>query len=126
MILNEKSQFHRLTEMTRIGEFVCGDLFLINVYSGEENVLHFHIINNQTREEGCIKIESAEYFSHGSKIMELNSKEKKELQNFLETISPYEEDDGKTYYMLIWEEWNRNNRENRIPRPISIPNYRNL
>ena len=31
MILNEKSQFHRLTEMARIGEFVCGDLFLINV-----------------------------------------------------------------------------------------------
>ena len=102
MILNEKSQFHRLTEMARIGEFVCGDLFLINVHSGEGNVPHFHIINSQTREEGCIKIESAEYFSHGLKIMELNSKEKKELQNFLETISPYEEDDGKTYYMLIW------------------------
>lgn len=112
--------------MARIGEFVCGDLFLINVYSGEGNIPHFHIINSRTREEGCIKIESAEYFSHDSKIMELNSKEKKELQNFLETISPYEEDDGKTYYMLIWEEWNRNNRENRIPRPISIPNYRNL
>ena len=42
MILNEKSQFHRLTEMAHIGEFVCGDLFLINVYSGEGNVPHFH------------------------------------------------------------------------------------
>lgn len=126
MTLYEKSQFHKLTEMARIGEFFCGDLFLINVYSGEGTVPHFHIINNQTHEEGCIKIQSAEYFSHGSKSMELNSKEKKELQKFLETVSPYEEDDGKTYYMLIWEEWNRNNRENRIPKPTSIPNYRDL
>lgn len=126
MILNEKSHFHRLTEMARIGEFLCGDLFLINVYSGEGNIPHFHIINNQTHEECCIKIGVAEYFSHGSKIMELNSKEKKELQKFLETISPYEEDDEKTYYMLIWEEWNRNNRECRIPKPTFIPNYREL
>ena len=55
-----------------------------------------------------------------------NKKEKKELQKFLGTVSPYEEDDGKTYYMLIWEEWNRNNREYRIPKPTFIPNYREL
>ena len=126
MILSKTSYFHDIRNSSCVGEFLCGDLFLINVYSGEGNIPHFHIINNQTREEGCIKIQSAEYFSHGSKIMELNSKEKKELQKFLETKSPYEEGDGKTYYMLIWEEWNRNNRENRIPRPTSIPNYREL
>lgn len=55
MILNEKSQFHRLTEMARIGEFVCGDLFLINVYSGEGNIPHFH--TNQARKIPPFKME---------------------------------------------------------------------
>ena len=55
MILNEKSQFHRLTEMARIGEFVCGDLFLINVYGGEGNIPHFH--TNQARKIPPFKME---------------------------------------------------------------------
>lgn len=124
-LLNEKSSYHSLTEMARIGEFICGGLFLINVYSGEGSIPHFHVINSQTGEEGCIRIDCAEYFSHGSKDMILNSKEKKALNQFLHSNSPYEEDEGKTYYMLIWEEWNRNNRQNRMMKPQSIPDYRN-
>lgn len=126
MELFEKSKYHKLTEMARIGEFSCGYLFLINVYSGEGVIPHFHVINNQTKEESCIRIDCAEYFSHGSKNMKLNSKEKKFLYQFLTSVSPYEEDDGKTFYHLIWEEWNRNNREHRIKKPTEIPNYKEL
>ena len=126
MELYKKSNYHNLIEMARIGEFDCNGLFLINVYSKEGNIPHFHIINNQTHEETCVRIDCAEYFKHNSKQMELTSKQKKELYNFLTSISPYEEDDNKMYYYLIWEEWNRNNRKNRIPKPTKIPNYKDL
>lgn len=117
---------HSIWSMARIGEFVSGASFVINVYSGEDPIPHFHIKNTQTNEEGCIRIDCAKYFSHGVKIMKLNNKQKKHLMEYLSTPSEYEEDYGKTPYELIWEEWNRNNRSYRIPKPVSMPDYMRL
>ena len=117
---------HGIYSMARIGDFYCGGLYRVNVYSGEGNIPHFHVINTQNNKETCIRIDCAAYFLHDYKTYVLNAHEKKQLMNFLTSESPYEEDYGKTYYDLIWEEWNRNNREYRISKPKSIPNYRNL
>jgi hypothetical protein len=117
---------HPLWSMARIGEFSSGALFSVRVYSGEGPIPHFHMVDTQNDKEVCVKIQSAEYFSHGAKTFEFSNKQKKQLQKFFETVSPYEEDCGKTYYDLVWEEWNRNNREQRIPKPEVMPDYRKL
>ncbi len=117
---------HSIWSMARIGEFHCNVLFSVRVYGGEGPIPHFHVVDTQNENECCIRIDCAEYFSHSDKIYKLNSKQKKKLVEFLTTVSGYEEDDGKTYYELIWEEWNRNNREHRIPKPTEMPDYENL
>lgn len=117
---------HNIWSMARIGEFHCRNLYSVRVYSGEGPIPHFHVVDTQNGNETCVRIDCPEYFTHGDKIYEFNTKEKKKLMEFLNTVSPYEEDCGKKYYELIWEEWNRNNREYRISKPNSIPNYENL
>lgn len=117
---------HSIWSMARIGEFHCNTLFSVRVYSGEGDIPHFHIVDVQNGNETCIRIDVPEYFLHGDKTFTLNSKQKKKLIEFLNTVSEYEEDCGKTYYELIWEEWNRNNREHRIPKPEVIPDYERL
>lgn len=117
---------HSIYSMARIGEFHCKTLFSVRVYSGEGPIPHFHIVDTQNGNETCIRIDCTKYFTHGDKVYEFNSREKKTLIEFLNTVSPYEEDYGKTYYDLIWEEWNRNNREHRIPKPESMPDYSKL
>lgn len=115
-----------ILSMARIGDFNCNGHFLVSVYSGERNIPHFHVIKMQSGEECCPRIDCPEYFVHDGKDYKLNSKEKKHLFKFLNTVSPYEEDCNKTYYELIWEEWNRNNREYRISKPESVPDYTQL
>ena len=115
-----------ILSMACIGEFHCGKLFKVCVYTGERNIPHFHVIKTQTGEECCPRIDCANYFVHDGKDYQLNAKERKLLVNFLTSVSPYEEDYGKTYFDLIWEEWNRNNRQYRIVKPESMPDYNNL
>ena len=117
---------HSIWSMARIGEFRSNNLYSVRVYSGEGPVPHFHVINTQNNTETCVRIDCAEYFTHGTKIFEFNSKQKRSLNEFLHSTSPYEEDEGKLYYELVWAEWNRNNPEHRIPKPSSIPNYNEL
>jgi len=121
-----KEPSHSIWSMARIGEFNCNTLFSVRVYSGEGPIPHFHVVDTKNGNESCIRIDCADYFSHDTKTYKLNSKEKKKLIEFLNTISPFEEDENKTYYMLIWAEWNRNNPEYRISKPQSIPDYSEL
>ena len=121
--LFSKRELHPVWSMAMIGEFDSGTHFSVRVYAKEGPVAHFHVVDTKTKKEGCVKIEKAEYFSHGKKTLTFSSGQKKQLQKFLKTVSPYPEDGGKTYYDLIWEEWNRNNREHRIEKPEVMPNY---
>lgn len=122
----DMEQLHPILSMARIGEFNCNTLFSVRVYSGEGQVPHFHVIDVQNGNESCVRIDCVKYFSHDTKVYKFNSKQKKKLTEFLNTVSPYEEDEGKTYYMLIWMEWNRNNPNYRISKPTSIPDYLTL
>lgn len=69
-----------LQEMARIGNVGNYEIF---VYSGECSIPHFHFKNAKTGEEGCLKILESDYFKHGKYQAELNSKERKEIFNFL-------------------------------------------
>lgn len=129
--LNEKMDFETIyhdslhfQEMARIGN--VGD-YIISVFSDEGPVPHFHFMNTQNGDQGCIKILACEYFKHGKYKAELNSNERKELQVFL--TSPTTEEiykDGTTNFKVICHEWNKNNPDKTIDINTTQPNYRNL
>lgn len=125
-IFSKSLGIHPIYSMARIGKFTCNSTFDVRVYSDEGPIPHFHIVNTQTGEEGCVRITEPKYFSHGTKEMKLTSKQKKKLIEYLSTPSKFEEDYGKTPYELIWEEWNRNDPDNRISKPESMPDYNSL
>lgn len=55
----------------------------IYVYSREGTIPHFHIIPKSKIGESCICIYQPLYFNHDFKQMKLNSKQRKELNNWL-------------------------------------------
>lgn len=117
-------QSQHFQEMARIGK--VGD-FIISVFSDEGPIPHFHFMNTQTGQQGCLMIQTNEYFKHGKYQAELNSGERKQMQSFLESITAeqiYKE--GTTNFMVICHEWNKNNPSNTIDINTPIPNYREL
>lgn len=128
---NEKLNFEEIykdsahfQEMARIGN--VGN-FIISVFSDEGPTPHFHFMNTQTGEQGCIKILACEYFKHGKYQAELNSGEKKELQTFLSEQTKDEIfKEGTTNFKVICHEWNKNNPSTQVDLNTKLPNYRNL
>lgn len=121
--LFSRYEIHPIWSMARIGNFNGGSKFEVRVYAKEGDIAHFHVVDEQKNREACVQIEKPEYFIHGKKTFMFNSGQKRELIDFLKTVSLYEEDHGKTYCELIWEEWNRNNPDHRIEKPESMPDY---
>lgn len=123
-VLKRIDSSQHLYEMSRIGNI---DNFQISVFGDEGKIPHFHFFNTQTKEKGCIKILTCEYFKHGIYQAELKSLERKHLQNFLSketTDEIYKE--GTTNFKVICHEWNKNNPENIIDINTIQPDYRNL
>lgn len=54
----------------------------IYVYENEGSIPHCHIVGFSEKEI-CIRLDKAEYFSHGTKIGKLNSKERKLFNEFM-------------------------------------------
>ena len=124
-VLNKiDEELQPLQEMARIGN--VGN-FQISVFGGERNIPHFHFFNTQTKEKGCIKILTCEYFKHGKYTAELNSGERKDLQNFLSKSTDDEiYKEGTTNFKVICHEWNKNNPENKIDINTKQPDYKQL
>ena len=60
-----------------------GKLF-IDVYSNEGDYIpHFHFYTKDKKIDGCIKIYTSEYFSHGRHTSVLNNSQLKQLNNWL-------------------------------------------
>lgn len=124
-IMNEVDEYgHHLYEMAQVGRVAN---FKILVYGGERDIPHFHFEDTKTRKGGCLKILSAEYYSHGGHDLKLNSKERKALVAFLK--APCRDDPTKTNFQAICFDWNQNNPDYRIRqniRNIEMPDYASI
>lgn len=118
-----------LQEMSvRVGN-VIGGKYLVYVNTDDSgNIPHFHIVDTNSRGEEfhtCVKIDNPEYFHHGNKTDTFNTRQLKELNNFL--ASPFEK---SKFHGTNWEYivmiWNMNNSSTVIEDDASQPDYTKL
>lgn len=122
---------NKLNEMARIGYMGIKNrenYFEIYIRTNDPgNIPHVHIRDADTMGEkfsSCVKLESAEYFTHGGKYKDkFNSKERKAFDEFM---NKYEEDFKMTNFEYCLREWNRNNSSHKIDLDISKPDYTKL
>ena len=115
-----------LYEMGQVGRF--SSITLI-VHNDEGQIPHFHFIKKQAKKgqpkEGCICLETAEYFIHPGKTATLRGKERDLLIEFLQSAVPFSK---KTYYEQLCDAWNDLNRDNKDAKLIEhipdMPNYK--
>lgn len=120
-IYRNSSHFQEMARIGNVGNYT------ISVFSDEGPVPHFHFMNRKTGDQGCIKILACEYFKHGKYKAELNSNERKELQNFL--ASPAVDEiykNGTTNFKVVCHEWNKNNPDTKIDVNTAQPDYQDL
>lgn len=140
--MNEKDKLNneltkKLYEFTKLEEMAykigtTNDSYIIYVNSNDGgNIPHFHYVDvnslgsNKKGFHSCIRIDKAEYFNHEGKEDKLNSKQKKELQKFLQ--QPFRDKRVKmTNYEFIVMTWNDNNSSVILDENIKMPNYLNL
>lgn len=116
----------------------------ITVYGDEGNTPHFHFFrnkdlsnagNNYSNNGGCICILRARYFSHGTKVIELNSREMKRLKKFLQERWKRSNVDnssnikldlfkGETNWDFVKYLWNTGNPKNKVPEDLEMPDYK--
>lgn len=86
MKLLTKCEKYPYLEMARVG-ITEDNLDIIIRTDDPGKIPHFHIIDRNNKDErnneGCIRIDKAEYFSHGNKTTTLNSHQRKQLVKFL-------------------------------------------
>lgn len=118
--LNERFFF----EMAQIGG-IDNELVAYVRSNDPGNIPHFHIVDKTTlgrKFHTCIKIESAEYFHHEGKKDVLNSKQRKSLVNFLNSITPLE----CTHWEFLLLTWNTNNSNRKLKMDLPMPDYTKL
>ena len=89
------------------------------------NIPHFHIVDKTTlgnKFHTCIKIETSEYFHHTGKEDVLNSKERKQLLDFLN----YSNELGVSNWRYLLLSWNTNNSTKKVNMNIQMPDYTNI
>lgn len=115
----------KLNEMARVG-FI--DEYEIYIHTDDPgNIPHFHIWDKETKGNkfhSCIRIDQAIYFHHTGKEDKLNSKDRKNLVNFLQS-SPKNKRYNTNWELLI-DMWNLNNSNIEIPEDQEMPDYRNI
>lgn len=96
----------------------------IFVYSNEGKIPHFHIISKKGNEECCVCIYQPLYFNHGNKQLQLNSKQRKILNEWLQ--SPSEIVSGATNWGVLSGFWIGGNGKDNVPEKLVQPNYNDL
>lgn len=109
--------------MSRIGFIGQHEIYIET--DDEIQIPHFHIRDKDDWDKfhTCVKIETAEYFKHGSKDGELNNKECKALDKFMR--QPYK-NRGITNWQHICDSWDDNNSDVIIPDHTVQPDYTQL
>ncbi len=126
-IITETEKYPYL-EMARVG-ITEDNLDIIIRTDDPGKIPHFHIIDRNNKDkrpnEGCIRIDKAEYFSHGNKTMTLNSQQRRQLVKFL-NIAPDKSKHYSTNWDLLVDMWNLNNSDIQIPEGTEMPDYTQL
>ena len=120
-----------INEMARVGQIDDLEVCIYNREGG--NVPHVHIRDYATmgREfDACVKLESPEYFDHGCHTDILTTKQKHQLNDFMNSKPKYSAE--RTNYEFAVSMWN-NNGSNRIVEleyyddgRVIIPDYSTL
>lgn len=116
---------HTLLEMAQVGTFAR---YTCSVYGKEGSVPHFHFYTRDKKISGCIRLDAPDYFVHGKHKAKLNSKEKKQL---IEWLNSFHEGYKKlgvklTIYSYICILWNDNNQNHLFDTPENMPDYSQL
>lgn len=114
--------------MARVG-FV-GDLEVYVNTNDSGMIPHFHLRdpNNWERFHTCIKLTKPEYFLHEGKEDTLNTKQRKELQQFMQgkiTIPKYANKFDNNWQLACFM-WDINNSSVEIPDGVEMPDYKQL
>lgn len=116
-----------LTEMARVG-FTSDNVFEVYVHTDDSGKIpHFHVWDAETKGDKfhtCIRIDSPAYFHHTGKEGVLNSKEKKNLVQFLKSSCKNKKFD--TNWELLVFMWNLNNSDVEIDSMQEMPDYLKL
>lgn len=115
---------YELYEMAQMGSF--GKLYIIIFSNDPGYIPHFHILNHPNPKKAtfkcCLKIETPEYFMHGDYKNILNSKQVKQLIEFLKS----ERFPNITRWQYMVAAWNDNNSKHSIPDNMPMPDYSTL
>ena len=118
---------HTLLEFANIG--TIKNNIEISIYTKEGKIPHLHFYCVQDKRKGCIRLDTAQYFSHGSKCDRLNRKELKEFINWLsEDCHLFKVfNTSVSNYDYMCQLWNENNLDNTFDFDlIDMPNYNQL
>lgn len=113
-----------LNEMARFGK-IPNSKYEIHIQNGEGNIPHFHLcIKSGKNIVLRIKLLANEYFREKDDLKHiLNSKERKALNNYLE--STFSDEFGITKWQSLCLQWNENNPTHKIEniKFLKKPNY---
>ena len=110
---------HSIYAMSRIG--YIDPSTEARIYTDDSGQIpHMHIYGDKL--DCCVKLDSPKYFPHGHHKSKLNSKQVKELVDFLKSKNPVtKKTNWKTTIML----WNLNNSSVILPDDTKMPDYLN-
>ena len=114
--------------MARVGFIKHLEVYVNTDDGGEIPHFHLHDSKNWEKFHTCIKIESPEYFLHAGKEDVLNSKERKLLQEFMESpvsVSRYASKFGNNWELICFL-WDTNNSTHMIAEDAEVPDYTQL
>ena len=114
---------HSAYEMSTVGDF-SKDKLTIRIFAKEGPVPHFHFDNEEKEVHGCIRIDKAEYFSHGRHQAQLNSQQKKSLVEYLSAPADDAILTGTNWQFVLFL-WNHENPQHKISF-IEMPDYTKL
>ena len=114
-------------EMATVGK--TSDNYDVVVFTNDSGKIpHFHYFDDNTRGSEfhtCIRLDKPEYFHHSNKDGILNSKQRKELINFLR--SPHKRYKNETNWQHLVYLWNdENNSDVSVDENIPMPDYNKL
>lgn len=120
-IMEKQIQTGNTFNSKSIGECV------IDIYPNEGPIPHFHIYNKDKSFNTCIRIYENMYFSHGGKYTDkFNSKQCKQLNEYLKQINPKISLRPTTIWESIVIEWENTSTYNYPYKVSSQPHYEDM